>query len=86
MNTLPPLFVEATSANDLFQASREGDLDAIKAHIEIKGASALASDGEGRSPLHWAAACGQLAAVQYLLDRGAPAHTVDEDGKKVAGS
>lgn len=38
------------------------------------------TDGEGRSPLHWAADKGHLAVVEFLLKHGADPNLQDEDG------
>ncbi|KAB5582965.1 ankyrin repeat-containing domain protein [Coniochaeta sp. 2T2.1] len=44
------------------------------------GADALAKDGFGRTPLHWAMTSGNVGVVHLLLRAGTPADVWDDDG------
>jgi len=44
-----------------------------------KGADKEARDGDGMTPLHWAAQEGHLPVVQYLCEQGADKAATDED-------
>lgn len=58
---------------------RINDQKEIEALI-LAGVDVNEMDGEGRSPLHWAADQGRLGAVEFLLRHGADPNLQDEDG------
>ena len=79
--TLPPLFVEVRPADDPFEAARQGDMGALRSHIEAKSFPVNQTDTEERTALHWAAASGHTTLVEYLLAQKAQPQTCDEDSK-----
>ena len=52
---------------DACELSARGDVDALRA-LPIEALSSL--DAKGSAPVHWAASCGQLDALKYLLHEG----------------
>ena len=58
--------VVTASTRLLIEAAARGDVDEIR-HLVAKGADVNAEDYDGRTPLHLAAACGQVQVVKYLL-------------------
>jgi len=55
----------------MFEAARDGDVEALRAHL-AQGADVNARDeGDNASALHWAAAAGSLECVQVLVEAGA---------------
>jgi ankyrin repeat protein len=57
------------SGDAIRRAVTAGDVDALRHLVAMLGAAAvrLDDDPEELTALHWAAACGQMAAVDYLL-------------------
>ena len=45
----------------------EGKLEAVKSMVEKGEAEAGGADGDGRSPVHWAAAGGQDDVLEWLV-------------------
>ena len=68
------------------EAAREGDLQYISG-IAPEELIRLCSkkDEDGRTLLHAAAASGSLPLLQYLLDRGGAAGTVNSSDEEVGG-
>lgn len=66
--------------DDIFEACRVGALAKVKMFVEVKNTGLNGTDADKRSPLHWAAASGHEAIVEYLLEKGAHGDTVDDDG------
>lgn len=58
-------------AQDIFDALRKGDVQAVKAIVETSPRLVDARDGDGRTPLHHAAAGGSADLVGYLVSKGA---------------
>jgi ankyrin repeat protein len=56
---------------DIFEAIRKGDIPAVKALVEKTPQVLESRDGEGRTPLHYAAIGGDSEFIGYLIDRGA---------------
>ena len=56
---------------DIFKAAAKGDLAKVQALVEKDPQQVKAKDEEGETPLHKAAAAGQIAIVEYLLSKGA---------------
>jgi hypothetical protein len=63
-------FAAPDANDDLLAASRQGDLQTVKALID-KGASIEATTAYGQTPLYLAAMSGHAELVRYLLDKGA---------------
>jgi ankyrin repeat protein len=56
---------------DIFEALRKGDIGTIKALVEKAPQVLDARDGEGMTPLHYAAIGGDEKFIDYLIDKGA---------------
>ena len=56
------------------------EMEAILARLLGAGASPLAKDFHGYTPLHWACELGSDYAVRLLLEAGAPVNAVDSEG------
>ena len=69
--------IMATSSRDTVQMANR--LQAAAAAIG-KPLNLDAPDVRGCTPLHYAAAAGDMAALQWLLERGASAFSVDHEG------
>ena len=64
------------------EVCKEGELDIVKAMVERTQVNLLEVMGSGgSSPLHMAAADGQLPVVQYLCEQGADKDARGEDDK-----
>lgn len=73
----PP--VAATTINSLFDAAKAGDLEAVEDFLAI-GKDPGEADGDGRTPLHAAAAYDRLEAGAELIKAGAPLNAADKEG------
>ena len=65
--------------NDVFEAARCGDTDAVKAYLDL-GIPIDLTDEEGRTILHCAAGEGQIKVVELLVKRGCRIDLVDSNG------
>jgi hypothetical protein len=61
-----------------------GMLVAVKYLVEELGADVNATDYEGNTPLHNAAARGDVAMIEYLVSRGANVKAVNRKGQTTA--
>jgi len=59
------------SAQEIFDALRKGDVQAIKTLVEKSPQVLDSRDGDGRTPLHYAALGGAAEFIDYLLGKGA---------------
>ncbi|KAI9653169.1 MAG: palmitoyltransferase akr1 [Trizodia sp. TS-e1964] len=76
---IPP---SVPAENDIMQLSRLGDITAIKDLFETGKYDANYKDGEGITPLHWAAINNQYALCKYLIECGADVNA--KGGESVA--
>jgi glutaminase len=67
---------QAGRVTELIWAASKGDLGAIQRE-HIRGADLNSADYDGRTPLHLAAAEGQLAVVEYFVERTAGGRAVN---------
>src|SRR5581483_8477965 len=67
IGALPAIAQDTTDG--IYQAIRATDIAALRAHLKATGANAR--DKHGSTPLMYAAALGNLSAMQILLDAGA---------------
>jgi len=65
----------------VFDAAREGDLDAVRVLVAADAELVRATDGSDRTPLHLATLYGHLEVVSFLLDSGADIDAREEDGE-----
>jgi ankyrin repeat protein len=67
----------------LLSYASKGDVDAVKQLLD-EGASANASDYDGRTALHLAASEGHVPVVELLLQHGVDVNPVDRWGDTVS--
>ncbi|MGW8283955.1 MAG: ankyrin repeat domain-containing protein, partial [Gemmatimonadota bacterium] len=65
----------------IFDASRDGDVGAVRELLQADFQLARTTDGSGRTPLHYAASRGHAAVAGLLLDSGADIDATEEDGE-----
>jgi len=70
----------AARASAIHEASGKGDLAAVKAAVAAKPASVSERDSKKATPLHYAAAGGHTAVVEYLVSRKADVNARKPDG------
>ncbi len=68
------------AADDIFEATKRGDLFAVEHYLRKQPGSITATDGAGYTPLHWAAVRGNWEVFEILLERGAAVDSVGADG------
>eukprot|EP01025_Chloroclados_australasicus_P038639 TRINITY_DN3989_c0_g3_i1.p1 TRINITY_DN3989_c0_g3~~TRINITY_DN3989_c0_g3_i1.p1 ORF type:complete len:504 (-),score=46.41 TRINITY_DN3989_c0_g3_i1:605-2023(-) len=66
----------------LFRAVRHGDLERVKYLIEIQGEAAHQFDEWEATPLYYAALCGHVQIIEYLLASGARCDEKTFDGER----
>lgn len=69
----------AATAQDILDAARQGDVEAVRTLID-RGDDPNASSGDGMSGLHWAAEYGHAGVARALLAAGARADAVTRIG------
>ena len=73
--------VPSLQAQSVFDAAREGDLDAVRALVSADAELVRATDGSDRTPLHLASLYGRLEVAAFLIDSGADIDAREEDGE-----
>ncbi len=66
---------------EIFDIFRKGDVPAVKAMIEKSPQLVDARDGDGSTPLHYAAFSGDPDLVRFLIDKGAKVESKDAESK-----
>ena len=74
------LLVGCGSSVDIHQAAYDGDIQAVKQHLD-DGTEVNAKDGTGRTPLHWAAWVGHKEIAELLITAGADVNAKAEFGE-----
>ncbi|XP_056222755.1 poly [ADP-ribose] polymerase tankyrase-2-like isoform X2 [Seriola aureovittata] len=64
----------------LLEASKTGDLEAVKKLCTVQNVNCRDVEGRQSTPLHFAAGYNRLAVVQFLLQHGADVHAKDKGG------
>eukprot|EP01117_Protostelium_nocturnum_P010683 TRINITY_DN3846_c0_g1_i1.p1 TRINITY_DN3846_c0_g1~~TRINITY_DN3846_c0_g1_i1.p1 ORF type:complete len:119 (-),score=51.98 TRINITY_DN3846_c0_g1_i1:232-588(-) len=67
-------------SEDFAWAVKTGDLDRVKEFVEKEKLSVKTTDGNQRTPLHWAADFNQVSVIEYLLSKGADVNAKDKYG------
>ncbi|VDM35180.1 unnamed protein product [Hydatigera taeniaeformis] len=75
------LKVDSQVTLSIFQMAAQGELLQLQAKLDTPGVNIDERDEKGFSPLLWACANGQKAAVELLLFRGANAHVRGVNGE-----
>jgi ankyrin repeat protein len=65
------LLAAAALPQEIFEALRKNDAAAVKALVEKSPAIVDSRDGDGLTPLHYAATEGDVDLINYLVDKGA---------------
>jgi ankyrin repeat protein len=68
-------------AQEIFDALRKGDVAAAKALVEKTPGLVDARDGDGQTPLHYAAYGTDVGLVNFLLDKGAKPNLASAEGQ-----
>lgn len=65
---------------DIFEASKRGRLNDVKAMLKSNSGLVHSTDKEERTPLHLAAEYGRLEVVKFLIQKGAKVDARDKSG------
>jgi ankyrin repeat protein len=68
-------------SQEIFDALRKGDVAAVKALVERTPQVLEARDGDGMTPLHYAAMGGNADLINYFVDRGAKLELKSVEGE-----
>lgn len=72
-------FITSCGKQSIQDAAKDGDLDAVKSMLAADPNLVSNKDGNGWTPLHWAAAYGHKDVAELLLSNHAAVN--DRDGK-----
>lgn len=70
-----------TYSQDIFEALRKGDIEAVKVLVEKSPQILDSRDSDGMTPLHHAARDGNAVLVDYFIDKGAKIEIQNNQGK-----
>ena len=71
----------AVQPQEVFDLLRKGDVPAVKALIEKSPQLLEARDGDGDTPLHYAAHAGSVELINYFIDKGSKLELQDAQRK-----
>ncbi len=75
---------ELPPAQQAIAYAAQGDLSRLKAVVDADPSVVEARGESGRTPLHFAAANGQVKVVDFLLEQGANPEATDDNGQTPA--
>ncbi len=73
--------VDPVKGKEVLEAAKSGDLGTLRRLVKDVSLANFFDHEAGTTPLHLAASRGDLAVVQFLLDKGARVDAQDKDGK-----
>jgi ankyrin repeat protein len=73
--------VAPARSQEIFDVLRKGDIPAVKALVEKTPQALEARDGDGRTPLHYAAMGGNAGLINDFVDRGAKLELKSVEGE-----
>jgi|GEM_PF-5120407 len=73
--------VDPVKGKEVLKAAKSGDLATLRRLVKDVSLANFFDHETGTAPLHLAASRGDLAVVQFLLDKGARVNAADADGK-----
>ena len=76
------LLASASASSPLHSAAESGDVAALLSALEMGYDDLSSVDADHYTALHLAAGMGHLDIVKLLLERGAPAVAVDDNGEQ----
>jgi len=74
-------FYGSSASQEIFEALRKGDIQAVKAIVEKTPPVLEARDGGGRTPLHYAVLGENAELVEFFVDKGAKLEAQDAQVK-----
>ena len=74
------LVVGCGPPKDIWEAAKQGDIEAVKQHLDA-GADVNAKGYRERTPLHYAAHGGQKEIAELLIAAGADVNAIDAAGQ-----
>ena len=80
LTTIAAVLVVGCGGPSIQQAAETGNIEAVKQHLAA-GTDVNAKDGDGYTPLHFAAINGHKELAELLIDSGADVNAKDDFGE-----